>query len=435
MSNTDSISQETRSRKILKVALLFFIGSGIIFIAKKLFFGTTTVGDPDRYMESFRFFQEHGFYEASVKGTSLLYNLAASVFYKIFQDVSTAFIVVNILVEILLIYIGFQLLKKIKGTVETIYFYAIIALYVFITLNIHAYVRTANDAFMAVFLVLLYYILFYKLKEATRHTKYYIFIGILLGLCTAIRPTSLFAIVLVTVFFGIKFILQKIQWKSLLHAGFVIGFSFVTIVSILHYPSLKENGTVSFYNKNFDPEVNWVQRNYLGLKKIQEGKEPIHKSAIFNKTPFSEVKAYVQEHGENSLPKSPSEFLKKDPKLYSQVVGYNLVYSFAKFFRYYAFLLLIPLVILFKKPLFSDKKLPSWLFITYTFLICMLCFTMMEYRWFVGYEIILLIAILSSIPLVVQKYRKSTVDMVFSISLALVSVFNIALTFFISSTY
>ena len=435
MTNESLTIQKTTSRKLLRFSLIVFVVTWMLYIAKRLFFGNHQLGDPDRYKESFAFFMENGFYEASVNGTSLLYNLAILPFYKLFGSVDTAIIIVNVIAEILLLWIGLKLLQKLRGTVDTIYFYTIAAAYVFITLNIHPYVRTANDTFMAVFIGLVFYILFYKLETTQKRLKYFVLIGVLLGMCTAIRPTSLFLFVIVAVFFGIKYILEKRQFKALFIAGFFIGIASLVTISALHFPSIKEKGTLSFYNKNFEKDVNWVQRNYLGLKKIQLGEEPLHKSAIFNKTPFSEVRAYIQENGEDALPSSASEFVQKDPKLYLQVVVYNLVYSTAKFVRYYGFLLLLPLFLLFKKPRFSERKRASWLFITYTILICALCFTMMEYRWYIGYELLLLIAILTTLPLALERFQQKKIDVLFSISLILVATCNLLQTFFISSTY
>lgn len=435
MSSETLTTQKNTSRKLLRFSLIVFVVTWAMYILKHIFFGSHQLGDPDRYKESFAFFNKNGFYEASVHGTSLLYNSVIWVFYKLFNNVDAAIITVNILSELIVLFVGLQLLKKIKGTVDRIYFYAIAATYIFITLNIHSYVRTANDTFLAVFIAIIFYILFAKLPTTQKTNLYYIYIGLLLGICTAIRPTSLFLFVIVAVFFGIKFLFQSLQFKNLLSAGFIIGVSCATIISLIHYPSLKEKGTLSFYNKNFEKDVNWIQRNYLGLKKIQEGKEPLHKSAIFNKTPFSEVRTYVQENGEDSLPNSSLKFVQKDPKLYAQVVAYNVVYSVAKFIRYYGCMLVFPLLIFFQKPWFGSQKIAFWLFITYTLLICMLCFTMMEYRWYIGYEILLLMAILASIPLLRKKFKNTVLDVLFTISLLFVAICNIAQTFFISSTY
>ncbi len=206
---------------------------------------------------------------------------------------------------------------------------------------------------------------------------------------------------------------------------------FVLITAILHFPSLKEHGTLSSFDKNpINISANWTQRNYLGLKKIENGEEPLHRDAIWHRTKFDEVVRYINENGENSLPRSFFEVLISDPVIAIKMFGYNVVFSILRSFRFWGFMILVLMLPLFniknlKNSIFDKANLTSNLFIGYMLILSFVCFTFIEFRWFYGYEILIPIAVLSQIKN--QSFFKRDIykNILFSISLVCITFFNL----------
>ncbi|WP_143064741.1 hypothetical protein [Hyunsoonleella jejuensis] len=263
----------------------------------------------------------------------------------------------------------------------------------------------------------------------------YFIIGILCGICTLIRPTS--QIIIVVALFSVV-LMEFLKKKPILSYSKSLLFFLIPLFSIVvvcHYPSIKEKGKLGFYDKNFSSGANWVQRNYLATKKMQAGELPIHKNSIFRATPFSAVNQYLLKNGENSLPKNQKEFLIKDPLLIVQLSVYNLGFLALKYFRFYGFLLIFPFLYLFTKPYLSLRKYPFYVFLFAMVLISTIVLTLMEFRWVIGYDILLCICILVSLKYFNTTSLKSKLPYILNGSLIIVSIFNILLTFFIKSSY
>ncbi len=385
----------------------------------------------DNYKGAFSRFLEKGYYDSVSEGTTILYNVFLKGIYSITNNVESAFIVLNSLCQLFLIGFGYYFLKKYFKKVN-IYFLILFGLYLLFTINLKSFAGASNDAFLGVFVIVLLHLLVQKLFINSKN-QYLIFasIGLLLALCFSIRMTAILLIPLIALTFVIWFMNSNANALKKMFKILTSILTFIVITSMLHYPSLKENSKLSTYDKNPEKyEANWTQRNYLGLKKIERGDEPVNRDVIWYKTKFNEVDKYLKENGEDSLPKSFFEVLKRDPILALKMFAYNFSFSILRFFRFWGllfFVLIIPFFNLrsLKKLVFSKENLPSNLFLFYLFMLTFVCFTFIEFRWFIGYEILIPIAVLSQINRHHLFNKDINKNILFTVSLVFVTLFNL----------
>ena len=385
----------------------------------------------DNYKGAFLRFLEKGYYDSVSEGTTILYNVFLKGIYSITNNVESAFIVLNSLSQLFLIVFGFYFLKKYFKKVN-IYFLILFGLYLLFTINLKSFAGASNDAFLGVFVIVLLYLLIQKLFINSK-SQYLLFasIGLLLALCFSIRMTAILLIPLVALTFGIWIINSSTNaFKKMLKILTTI-LTFIVFTSVFHYPSLVENNKLSTYDKTpKNIEANWVQRNYLGLKKIERGDEPANRDVIWYRTKFNEVVKYLEVNGDDSLPKSFFEVLKRDPILVLKMFAYNLSFSLLRFFRFWGLLFFVILLPFFnfrnlKKTVLSKEGLPSNLFLLYLFMLTFVCFTFIEFRWFIGYEILIPIAVLVQIQRVPFFKKDLNKNILFSISLICITLFNL----------
>lgn len=406
---------------IVLLSLLIYISLIIIYKIKTGF----QFSNNDNYLGAFKTFQELGYYDGVSNGTSIFYNLSLTLFSYFTNDIEWSFIILNSLSHIFLLVFGIYLLKKIDFK-KDIYFYILVGLFSLFILNQNYFSSASNDAFQAVFILLIFNFLIFKIYKSQKLINF-IFVGILTAICLATRPTAIFVIALIV--YGLFVWLKNKEQKKekVLLKLFVLFASFFVFTLIFHYPSIKEKKTLSFYDKRpSDISENWVQRNYLGWKKIEQGKEPLNRDAIWMNTKFEVVKQYLKENGENSLPKSFSQVIKKDPILVFKITIYNLAYSTLRLIRFWGFLLVFMVLPFFKIKkigLFSKQLLCSNLFIMILGMISITCLTFIEERWLIGYELLIPMSILFCLNSI--SIDKAKLNMIFSVSLVFISLMNV----------
>ncbi|PSG86541.1 hypothetical protein [Aurantibacter aestuarii] len=414
--------------------ILFSISWLIKIIHSNKNFSPLNVTDPDNYFISFNFFLKNSYYEIMANGSSYLFNLVNYLFYTLTKNISVSFFLTNLISEILLIFFGLKILQLVNQKHHSKYAATIGLIYLFNTLDLNDYQHSNNDVFQAVFIALAVLFLLKQCYYKGFKKAYYIYSAILISLCTLIRPTSLVVIVMaISAVFFIEYFKKSNVIQGSKHFMFFL-IPLILLVSLFHFPSIKEHNRLGFYNKS-NSSNNWVQRNYLGTKRMQNGELPIHKNSIFRDTKFSDVNVYLAEHGSESLPKTQGEFLKRDPVLSGLIFGYNLLFTFTKSFRYYGLLILLPLLYLLLKPYLNPQKWLVYLWIIIIGTICFIPFTLMEYRWYTGYDIIFALAIFTSVIYFEKTKYSNFLRYTVNTSLILVTIFNLLLAFVISSNY
>ena len=384
----------------------------------------------DNYKQVFLRFLEYGYYDSVADGTTILYNLFLKGFYLITNNVELSFIFLNSISQFLLVIFGYLILRK-KQEKISLQFLIILGLYILYILNIKSFSGASNDTFLGVFVIILIYLMTQKIFQAKNNILTFILIGFFLAVCFSIRMTAILVVPLIIITFIIWYVNTNESIKIKIFKIATMLLTFILFVSVFHYPSLIENSKLSFVDKTpKNIEANWTQRNYLGLKKIESGNEKMHRDAIWHNTKFDEVVEYLEKNGKNSLPKSFSEVLIKDPILVLKMFTYNVVSSLLRVIRFWGILFCFLLFPFFKnrklrQTILNIEYLPSTLFVIFMLMLSFVCFTFIEFRWFIGYEILIPLAIISQLNGTSFTINKRYSNSLISVSLILVTAFNL----------
>ena len=324
------------------------------------------ITDGDLYMELFQRFISNGAYSEIEKGTSVMYNFALYPIYLLVGDVKETFIIFNSLCIILTIILGVYLLYKISIRLDiNIFFtYFLCSIYIFYIISQKFINILANDdSFMGLlYLIIIYFSI--KNIESPKH-YYFSIIGFILGLCLGTREIAIlfFPFVLYMIYYS------NAKVKNLIY--FLIPLVFTIL--IIHFPSIIAGNGLSFYNKNPE-DVNWIQKNHLAITEIEKstGIFNIRPWSIWRANTFDDVREYLKQNGENSLPKSFLDVAFNHPVQLIKMTLFNLLFLFKFYFKTIGGFILIPLIFLFRKNFFL---LP---FLYFCFIFCFVAYSHVE---------------------------------------------------------
>ncbi len=415
-----------QSDKFLKLNYIIFILIWLIIIFIGSYLNGVELGDGDNYIGSFQSYMSIGHNKSVIQGTSILFNLMLLSIFKITKSIYLSFFILHFFSWLFVIIFTYTILNK-NVIKKDIYFYITASIIILFLINEKYFLKASNDYFLVVFLLLtLNKIL--KLKRDTK-TIDYILIGLFLGIALLIRSTPI--LLLPILFFKLYFNYLKFDnYSNQIKKTLFIPLFCLIIIIPFNYYSIVEKGKLSFEDKNPKEHIsNWIQRDYLGLKKIQKNPLSRSREIIWTKTPFTEVDTYLIKNGTNSLPRTTLEFLIKDPVLLIENAIVNIVNVLFVYFKYWGILFLMPFIFLIKKRkikenLIDETNHPILLFLIFTITISTVCLTLIEFRWFMGYEILIPIAIIGYIN---KNQNKAHKNMLFSISLITIILFNLRL--------
>ncbi len=420
----NKVLQVLGNKKSFNIAFLLFVSVYLILFTITLFNSEWKVANNDNYKGLFDKFHELGYYQGIVQGTSVVYNLFLSFIFSITKNVETSFFVLNLFSDLFLLFFGYYFYNK-TGNSKSNIFYIIFSIYTLYVLNMKSYLSASNDSFLGVFVMILLYLIVIKLFDDRSKKTTFLCIGFILAICLSIRITAILLLPLIVIAF---FYWRKNTDVTFMRRIQLIGMCslmfFLTLL-LFHYPAIKEKHSLSYEDKNPSKDLNWIQRNYLGLKKIESGQEKIHRDAIWKNTKFEKVQEYLKIHGANSLPKTFSQAVIKDPVLVLKITFLNVITCLGRFFRFWGFLFFIPIILLFKGNFFNKYKLSTILFLSFIFILSFVCFTFMEFRWFYGYEILIPISILCAVNKLKMTIEINKIHSIITVSLLLVTLFNV----------
>ena len=417
------------SEKLLTAAFIFFVAVYIVFDIKGMYNTPIEIANNDNYIGLFNNFLNAGYYDSIAKGTSILYNVFLYGIYFLTRDVDVSFFLLNAMSELTILLFGCFFCYKVFGK-KNKYFYIVVSWYVLQVLSMRSSLRASNDTFLGVFVMLLLYLLIVKLYDRRREVLTFSLLGLLLSITMAIRVTAILLLPLIII--ALAYWFKNTEMAVVYRLKLLVIFAFVTafVTLCFHYPSLVEHQKLSYESKEPNMPVNWVQRNYLGLKKIEDGTEKMHRDAIWNNTKFDEVLTYTQKNGANSLPKTLPEVIVKNPLMLFKIAIYNGVFTVLNYFRFWGFLFLLPIFGLCSRSIMSREKLPTTLFVVYLAIISTVCFSFIELRWVYGYEVLIPVGILAYLSKPVYFASVPKKNAIFSLSLMLVSLFHLKSIFF-----
>ncbi|HPJ08993.1 MAG TPA: glycosyltransferase family 39 protein [Flavobacterium sp.] len=408
-------------RRLLQISFAIFVLVYAVLIVLRFLDKPFVVDNNDHYKELFTDFLHQGFYQSSVSGTSALYNFVLAATYQFTQSVDGAFLIVNAVCDLFYLVFGWYFLKSL-APVNTAYAHMVFGVYALYIINQQSYLHASNDTFLGVFVLGLLYVGLVRFKSPS--LKDFAAMGLLLGLAFGTRITAVYLIPPVAILIWHWWRQNSLEPKyKIAKVGFM-ALIFVITTLLFHYPSLIEKQKLGYESKEPKSGATWIQRNYLGLKKVEQGKEALHRDAIWQHTKFDVVDAYLNANGADSLPRTFIQAVVKDPLLAMEIGLYNCLAVLGRFLRFWGLLLLLPLIVFFRKGSNRLTKLPIILFFVFAVMLSFTCYTFIEFRWFSGYEILVPASILLSIG---HDYMTVTPlkNALFTLSLMLVTVFNL----------
>jgi len=366
------------------IITILFLSTYFIINLKKYFFTDDPRGDEHSFLEIYDIFLNQGFYEANVIGNSTLFNLISAVFYKIglspIYSLKCTSMLCGILTMILVYYIG----KRLYGSYDKDFqLVALLTAYNVVIIVITMF-GGINDPLLSLLLLSIIYI---AIKHI--HTlKDFIYIGILFALMLATRKFSV--ILMPSLGFLLIVILRKQSKKAKKISALVV--SCLVFVGMLNFPSIKENGSLSFHSKEKKEFVaTWGQLQYHTQLLLEEDKVVFGDHATWEATD-----EYLAKNGENSLPKGIIDGLLFDVKRSIKEFFIDLVYNAKPFTRLLGIIFMLNVLILAYK--LVRKKLSISVFINnpidtfsliYILILSLIVITYIEVRWFVPILVVL----------------------------------------------
>ncbi|MGB3591826.1 MAG: glycosyltransferase family 39 protein [Nonlabens sp.] len=368
------------------------------------------VTNNDDYQSNFLKFHENK-YDAILDGTTPLYFQTIEILYRMTGSVDVSFFLLNMVAIIGYIIIALRLVKKYAR--YDLYHVCLLAIFIFHFIYLKSYFRASNDTFMGLFIFIIVYQLILLFKGNRSYWRF-IIAGSCVGAMVCTRPT--FLLLCPLLFLITLFYFKQSRLKEALLRTTIALLCCMTIVLIFNWDSLQANGSLSFIDKNPTNGMNWTQKNYLGLDKMFNKGERLHEETNWGTT-FDEVQEHLDRNGKDSLPTNLLEFVTHDTTLYAKLVLYNIARSLFELMRSFGLFIFLPLIIVFQKRF--NFFLHAYFF--QIVLVSAVCLTLVEVRWFIGYELFFFYGILCYF----KNSKIAYINSLLSLSLILLTLFNI----------
>jgi len=299
--------------------------------------------------------------QISVPFTMLAYPFAF--FLKTFWALRIANIVV-------LIAIFGYFFKIAKTENKAFYFYVL-----FYLATVHFFFSGINDPMFILGLIVFFTEVFYFLEKGKMNNEAIAFSGLVLAFFTRALTLVYLPAILLSFFLLYR---KGFRFSKSIRIPIML---FVLFLGI-NLPSLLKDHKLSYDNKK-PPEgigVNWTQRQYLAQMWVNEGKIKNNSHPSWEQT-----KAYVAEHGPNSLPNTMIGAVLHDPKMSAKECVKDFSSSIIFGFRQLGLMILFPFYFvaneLFVRRRFSFSLYLPLLFIGMTFTFSVIIISFLELRW------------------------------------------------------
>ncbi|MFK5889287.1 MAG: glycosyltransferase family 39 protein [Flavobacteriaceae bacterium] len=349
-----------------------------------VFLRVTPKGDERSFLSVFNIVINKGFYEANVAGNSTPFNFVAYLFYKITSNGLISLRLTSLFFGILSLVFLWIFYKKYFKIPQDYRFTAFLT--AVNTMVIMSWVFTGINDIILAFLTVLLFMIIFRIKNDQKESHYsYLYIGLIIAFMLLTRKMSLLFLPSVFVVLISILYLKNTLFKAALKKIILVSASFLIIVIAFNIPSLIEKGHLSFHEKKLPSEkVNWSQLQYLTAIREEQGSLSYGKHASID-----EVIQYLNENGENSLPKTLTASIFFDFARTTREFFNDLFYQIKPFTRLLGFIFLTNLLLLiryFFKRKFIVKNIlnqPIILFsIIYMSIVCFIVITYVETRWF-----------------------------------------------------
>jgi len=362
--------------------LVLFSYAAIQFRIK--FLSPSPKSDEHGFLNMFEMFLNEGYFQANVEGNSIVFNLISYLYYSL----------------------GFSELQSLRLTSFTAGIASLILLWVFIkkffsvSINykivayitaVHAMVLGAtfmggiNDVIL-VFLTLSFFFIIYSEKFYNNsNNRNYFLLGVVIAMMLLTRMMSALYLLPIAIVIAILFHKKSFDVKQVLSKSAIIITVSTVLVLAFNWPSLVENGSLSFHIKKTKfQDLSWSQLQYLSAMRAEDGTLEYAQHVS-----WEDVRTYLDENGEDALPNSLTETLLFNPsrtikeffvdvflqiKPFTRILGIIFIFNLLLFFYY-----------LFKRKLTLESCFNQDILIfsiIYIFSICFIVIYVIENRWF-----------------------------------------------------
>jgi hypothetical protein len=329
----------------------------LIFFYYTLFLRAPSSGDESHFIDAIYKIRSEGLIEAIKYGISIPYILTTIPLTILFEDYFALRITNLLIISLFFIY----LYKKL-GIKQPIV-YLILLSYIS---TISFYLFGTNDTLFTICLSVFLIEIFYLIQYDEIKNPQIAFVCLVISFFT--RELIIFYIPLVlTCLIFTRSYLKKLTNYSLA----VIILIFLTLLNL---PSIINNHKISYDNKIAPEGLTWSQRGYLWQLQNPDSKNK-------NQPSWDEVKNYLQENGDKSLPSTYLEGIFLNPKLTIKDTYTDFLEAVIWSVRQLGLLIFVPFILLFLK-----SHIKSELYIVLSFFITLLIFsfviiTYVELRW------------------------------------------------------
>ncbi len=376
----DGLLRILSSGLISAMAIVVAVAGGIrVFIHywNRFFVDKELGGDETLFLQSFQSTLTNGWYESTAAGSASFFNLTGLLFDPLFSDSIYTLRFIGVLSLVLTIvvwsYFAWRTLQ-IKG----IMLVQLIAFLILVGPMRNHYFRIYTDGLFVLFLslaIIYLTVTFLKLSKGQNFVWTTLLAGLFLGISTAIRELVILYIPGLLLVFLLLIYWQR---KRAIPVMVYFGVGLLVAVLALHYPAIVEHGNLSVQSKQpVGIEATWAQWQYISF--ISGDSSP----------GWEKVTNYLQENGENSLPKSYSESLTFDIGVTLENFIYSLSLTPNPFFRSLGVIFILFFIPVFKfgriKKFISEQPflvIALVLFFAYALTLSIQILHDMQFRWY-----------------------------------------------------
>ncbi|MFD2567791.1 glycosyltransferase family 39 protein [Pseudotenacibaculum haliotis] len=379
-------------------------------------------GDENSFLKMFNFFSENGYSEALAKGNSILFNLVASFVDFFASNPLFSLRITSLLFGILTIYMVLKIQKKFFSFDNKSYRNLAWITSVNVLIVSSILFLGINDTILY-FLTALFFYYFLHLIQNTTAVKYYIYLGIIYGLMLITRKFGIIYLLPILVVLFLFFRNERLQWKQVIKNASILFLSSILIVAAANFNNLTQGKGLSFNEKELDDEINWIQLQYLTALKNSQGELAYGKHVS-----VEDVKQYIKENGEDSLPEN---------SMVSSIffdLGFTIKQSFRNVLTQTVpitrltgiLLMFIVLALLFNLRNKVKLKLPNKQYIlifsfVYILSLCFIVISYVEPRWYVSVLVLMPLPILKLLEKSIEKNKNKEVLSFLMINAALLA--------------
>ena len=182
----------------------------------------------------------------------------------------------------------------------------------------HSFFSASNDALFVFFLSLMFICIYRGIAAQSKGVKLFAIAGFLMAAALSVRELLVFYMPGIAMMITVAFYLKRIHVLGVLS----LTVTFTIVLLIIHYPSINENGSLSFLDKNASVGMNWAEGNYYEVLKGRKGN-----------VSWDEVAEYKKIYGEDALPKTYFQGIIKDPSITARNFLKQSYYSQVPFLR------------------------------------------------------------------------------------------------------